>query len=391
MGVPWVLQMMPLWEPQVMPTGASLGAPGDAHGCPSGCPRWCSRVPRRVPRAVPTNAASGARPGAPGDAQGAPLGAPGDARGCPVHRYRSGYRVPRRAPRAMPGGSGMWSRAWGTSHPWAKSGKRTETAPKRRRGGSRPDRASHPNQKSRRSASAPPAAPAAFSGGPRSPGPGAPPPRSYILLVRRILAFASPQPIHTASAPGPRAGAGPPAPPAPPGPAWTPRPPLASLSRGRSREPAGDRTQVGTGHGWGQDTGGDRTRVGQPRLTREFGAAAASSASHLASGRHHLMRVTSPPGGVTSPTSPVDRRWPKLRFTLAVPTVPKHCPGPPLSPRCPPLAPGWPGSDGGWTRAPPCPGTGHCPLPEWHPGLRDSPLPARGHDTPDAGVGWGHL
>lgn len=139
---------------QMMPTGASLGAPSGAHGCPAGCLEQYPPMPLRVPLRVP---------------QAMPRGARSMGTACPAGR-----------PARCPGAGGRWSRGWGKSHPWAKSGKRTETAPKRRRGGSRPDRASYPNQKSRRSASAPPAAPPAFSGGPRSPGAGgAPSPQLY--------------------------------------------------------------------------------------------------------------------------------------------------------------------------------------------------------------------
>lgn len=99
-------------------------------------------------------------------------------------------------------------------------------------------------------------------------------------------------------------------------------PPMAALG---PQGAAAGRGHVGTGHGWGQ-----------PWLTWEFGAAAASSASDLGHGRSppHARGVTTWRCDVTSP---VDRRWPKLRFTPAVPTVPKHCSRQPQG--CPHSAP----------------------------------------------------
>lgn len=187
-----MLQVMPrepLWVPQVVLTGALQGASSNTHGCPLG----------------------------------APLDAPGDAHGCPGP-WVPLWVPPRPAGRPVrcPGAGGRWSRGGGKSHPWAKSGKRRETAPKRRRGGSRPDRAYYPNQKSRRSASAPPAAPPAFSGVPAPPGG-----RGCTLPAVIFYSFAgfslslcrsryTPR-AHQGREPGP----GPPrcAPPAPPGPA----------------------------------------------------------------------------------------------------------------------------------------------------------------------------
>lgn len=51
----------------------------------------------------------------------------------------------------------------------------------------------------------------------------------------------------------------------------------------------------------------------------------------LATARHHLVRVTSSPGGVTPLSSPQGQHRPKLRFTPVVPTVavPKHGSGQP--------------------------------------------------------------
>lgn len=85
---------------------------------------------------------------------------------------------------------------------------------------------------------------------------------------------------------------------------------------------------------WGQDMGGDSrgSLVGSELLPLPL--------------LPDLGHGTSPPRardviacGVTPLSSPVGQRWPKLRFTSAVPTVavPKHCPGQP------------------WRRGPPAP------------------------------------
>lgn len=206
-----------------------MDAPGGAHGGRSGCPKWCSQVPRRVPRAIPTNAPLGAL-------LGAPLGTPGDAHGCPsgcperypqmplwvlqvmptgapVHGCRSGCpRAPLGAPCDARGQAGGGAGVGGNPTPGQRVAK-GEKPPQK--GAEAAAGRTAPLTQTKNPAAVPPRRrlpPPAFSGGPRSPrgAGGAPSPRSYILLVRRILAFALPQPIHTASAPGPRAGAGPP-------------------------------------------------------------------------------------------------------------------------------------------------------------------------------------
>lgn len=228
-GCPWVHLWVLLWMLQVVPTGASLGAPSDAHRCLAGCLEQFPRMPLWVPSWVPLWVLQ-VMP------MGVPLDAPSDSHGCPSGCSRCcprvprsmgaalGAPVPRWAPRAMPGDRREVEPGWGgKSHPRAKSGKRRETAPKRRRGGSRPDRASYPNQKSRRSASAPPAAPARlFGGSPLPPGGrGCPlPPQLYFTRSPDSrFRFAAADTHRERTRAASRGRAPPAAPPAPPGPA----------------------------------------------------------------------------------------------------------------------------------------------------------------------------
>lgn len=177
-----------LWVPQVVLTGARQGASSNTHECP------------RVPRSM-----------------GAALGTP----------------VPCWAPRAMPGGRREVEPGWGEIPALGKERQKREKPPQK--GAEAAAGRTAPITQTKNPAAVPPRRrlPRRLFGGPRSPwGPGLHPPRSYILLVRRILAFALPQPIHTSSAPGPRAGAGPPTlcPPRAPWPRMTPpEPALASL------------------------------------------------------------------------------------------------------------------------------------------------------------------
>lgn len=179
--------------PQVVLTGAPHGASSNTHECPSRCPSGC---PRRCPRV-------------PRSATGAALG----------------IRVPCWALRAMPGGRREVEPGWGEIPPLGKERQKERNRPKKapRRQPAGPRLLPKPKipPQCLRAAGCPARL---FGGSPLPPGSGVHPPRSYILLVRRILAFALPQPIHTASAPGPRAGAGPPplCPPRAPWPRMTP-------------------------------------------------------------------------------------------------------------------------------------------------------------------------